>query len=383
MEDFGSMMSEAEVTSLFSDGSSEAAQENTQQERSPEGIEKEEQTAEIGNPLDLFDDPNTVSERVGGEKDIKGKEDTPDNSAGNSPNTFSSIAKALADEGIFPNFTDEIINGIKSEEDLINAMNEHKKNELDDETRRVKEALDAGVDKDEVRQFENTLRVLDGITEEQINAESEQGDTLRRNLIYQDFINKGFKPEKAAQMTKRSFDAGNDIEDAKEALKTNKEYFKAEYDNIINKKRAEKEKEDKELASQAEQLKKSILNDSKVLGDLELDPKTRQKIYDNLTKPVHKDSNGRYYTAIQKFQKDSPLEFQKLLGLFYTLTDGGKSADSLFKSKLNKEKKSVISGLESLLNNTSRSSDGSLRFVSSAEDDTESTIFGKGTKFAF
>ena len=46
----------------------------------------------------------------------------------------------------------------------------------------------------------------------------------------------------------------------------------------------------------------------------------------------------------------------------------------LIKGKVKKEVKKGIRGLENVLNNTARTSDGNLRFVSNVEDDPESFI---------
>lgn len=42
------------------------------------------------------------------------------------------------------------------------------------------------------RGFEKTLNILNSIKEDDINAETEDGENLRRQLIYQDYINRGF-----------------------------------------------------------------------------------------------------------------------------------------------------------------------------------------------
>lgn len=382
MDNFGSIMGDSEVLALLDDNQSSPTNDGQSPEKDEKNNDndKQDNITEIVDPLSLLDG-GQVSEGVGNEG--KAKEDTEAESSGGSPNnSFSSIAKALAETGIFPNFTEDIIKDIRSQEDLISAMEKHKKDDLDSEVRRVKEALDAGVDSESIRQYENTLKYLDSITEEQLQSEKEESETLRKNLIYQDFINKGFSQEKARQMMERSFEAGKDIEDAKEALKNNKDHFRSEYDSIVNESKKKKEEEERNVQVQIDKLKESIMSDSKVFGDLELDNRTRQKICDNLIKPVFKGDDGKYYTSIQKFQKENPVEFQKFLGLCFTLTDGFKSVDGLFRQKLNKEKTKIISGLESLINNTSRASDGSIKFVSDAED-TESSFLGKNTRFAF
>ena len=129
---------------------------------------------------------------------------------------------------------------------------------------------------------------------------------------------------------------------------------------------------------EANKLKKSLLEDTKSFGEIQLDKATRQKIFDNIAKPVYKDpETGELYTAIQKYEMDNRTEFMKNLGLLFTLTDGFKSLDKLVKGKVTKEVKKGLRELENTLNNTSRNSDGNLKFVSGVEEDPEAFI-GKG-----
>ena len=140
----------------------------------------------------------------------------------------------------------------------------------------------------------------------------------------------------------------------------------------------EAEQEEKERKKQAEKLKLSILNDKDVFGDLSIDKSTRQKIYDNIAKPVYKDpETGEYFTAIQKYEMENRTDFLKNIGLLFTLTDGFKNLDGLVKGKVKKEVKKGLRELEHTLNNTARTSDGNLKFVSGVDEDPESFI-GKG-----
>jgi hypothetical protein len=74
---------------------------------------------------------------------------------------------------------------------------------------------------------------LESLTEEDLADESEKGETLRKNLIYQDFVNRGYSKERAAKEVQKSLKGGTDIEDAKEALSSNKEFFQEQYDGLI------------------------------------------------------------------------------------------------------------------------------------------------------
>ena len=336
-----------------------------------------EETTEVVDVDNLFTD---TPESVGsGKENTEEKEDTTPKGDGTSPkNFYSSIAKALKEEGIFPDLEDESLTKVKAPEDFRDLIDQQIKAGLDERQKRIDEALNAGVEPTEIRKYENTINFLDSIKEENISDEGDKGEKLRKDLIYQDFINRGYSKERATREVQKSFNAGTDIDDAKEALKSNIDFFRDKYDELVNDAKSEAEQEERERKEQAEKLKSSILNDKDVFGDLSVDKSTRQKIYDNIAKPVYKDpETGEYFTAIQKYEMENRTDFLKNIGLLFTLTDGFKNLDGLVKGKVKKEVKKGLRELEHTLNNTARTSDGNLKFVSGVDEDPESFI-GKG-----
>lgn len=342
--------------------------------------EKDEETTEVIDVDNLFtDEPESVGS---GKDNTKGKEDTSSKEDSTSPQKtiYSSIAKALKEEGIFPDLDDEVLSKVKEPEDFRDLVEQQIKAGLEERQKRIDDALNYGIEPTEIKRYENTLNFLDSVKEENITDESDKGEELRKNLIFQDFINRGYSKERATREVQKSFNAGTDIEDAKEALKSNTEYFKGKYDDLIEDAKLEAQKEEENRKEQANKLKESILNEKNILGDLSIDKPTRQKIYDNISKPIYKDpETGEYYTAIQKYEKDNRVDFLKYLGLIFTLTDGFKSLDGLVKGKVKKEVKNGLRDLEHAINNTARNSDGNLKFVSGVDEDPESFI-GKGWK---
>lgn len=342
--------------------------------------EKDEETTEVIDVDNLFtDEPESVGS---GKNNTKGKEDTSSREDSTSPQKtiYSSIAKALKEEGIFPDLDDEVLSKVKEPEDFRDLVEQQIKAGLEERQKRIDDALNYGIEPTEIKRYENTLNFLDSVKEENITDESDKGEELRKNLIFQDFINRGYSRERATREVQKSFNAGTDIEDAKEALKSNTEYFKGKYDDLIEDAKLEAQKEEENRKEQANKLKESILNEKNILGDLSIDKPTRQKIYDNISKPIYRDpETGEYYTAIQKYRKDNRVDFLKYLGLIFTLTDGFKSLDGLVKGKVKKEVKNSLRDLEHAINNTARNSDGNLKFVSGVDEDPESFI-GKGWK---
>ena len=372
--DLNNILSPEEVDNLFDEEGSKT------QETPPEPTEddnKNNETTEVQvDAEDLFE-----SESVGsGKEDKQGKEDTSPDGTGTSPKTnfYSSIASALKEEGIFQNLDDSKASEIKDAESFAQAFRDEVTAQLDERQRRIDEALNAGIEPSEVQKYERTLNYLDSIKDENISDESEQGEQLRRQLIYNDFINRGYSKERAQREVKKSFDAGTDIEDAKESLKSNKEFFKSSYDSIVEKAKKEEEKEIEERKKDAETLKKNILEEEKVFGELQIDKATRQKVFDNVSKPVYKDpETGELFTALQKYEMDNRLDFLKNVGLIYTLTDGFKNLDGLIKGKVKKEVRKGLRELETTINNTARTADGNLKFATGVDEDPESYV-GKG-----
>ena len=373
------ILSADEIEGLFEDQEIQDTQPEENEENTDENQENNNEETEETTEV-TTEDVSEKPEGVGSEDNIEEQEDTTSNKSGSSPknNFYSSIAKAFAEEGIFPDLDDESASKIKTPEEFRDLIEDRIKSELDERQKRVDEALNAGVEPSDIRKYENTISYLDSIKDETIASENEEGEKLRKQLIYQDFVNRGYSQERATREVKKSFDAGTDIEDAKEALKSNLEFFQGQYDNLIEEAKAEEEKEIKQRKEQAEKLKKSILEDKEVFGELSIDKKTRQKIFDNISKPIYKDPNtGQIFTALQKYEMENRTDFLKNVSLVFTLTDGFKNLDGLIKGKVKKEVKKGIRELENVLNNTARTSDGNLRFVSNVEDDPESFI-GQG-----
>ena len=370
---------EIDVENLFSDDGGEEETQVTPpapKEKEEKEIEKTTEEEEI-SPDDLFDNPESVGS---GKDNQEEEEDTQsEKDKGTSPKTnfYSSIASALKEEGIFPDLDDDTLNGIKTPEDFAEAVEKTVQARLDERQKRIDAALQADVEPDEVRRYEQTLANLDAIKEEYITDETEKGERLRKNLIYQDFRNRGYSEARAKREVEKSFNAGTDIEDAKEALESNREYFSTQYQDLIKEAQEEAKEEQRKIKEEAAQLKKSMLEDKEVFTGIALDKTTRQKAFDNITKPVFKTEDGEYLTAIQKYEMDNPVEFRKYLSVLFTMTDGFKNIDGLVKGKVKKEVKQSLRELEHKLSSTGRNSSGNPRYVGGVEEDTESYI-GKG-----
>lgn len=389
---FDNILGENEIETLFVDPEdNEVVDEPTKTEEeevidtpdSKDDKSKEKnKTTEVVDPETLFEEE--TPESVGSGKDKEGKEDTvtDEGSDGTSPNDnfYSSIANALAVDGIFPNLDDETVKKAVDAETFSDLIEAEVNARFDEKQQRISKALENGVEPTDIKKYESTLDYINKITDAAIAEESEKGEQLRYNLIYQDFLNKGMSADKAKKYTDRTINAGTDVEDAKEALQSNKEYFSGEYNRLLQEAQQQADEDKAERSKQAKQLQTSLLKDKNLFGDMEISNDVRKKAFETVSKPVYRDpETGDYLTALQKYEIEHRADFLKYTGLFFAMTNGFKDFDSFAKGKVKKEMRKGLRDLEKTLNNTSRTKDGNLRMVTNQKDDPDSFI-GKGMK---
>lgn len=371
------IMSEEETENLFTDNND--VQTSTQGQVPPdepkEPEKKENKDTTEDQPVDVDSLFDLGPESVGSKEDkeetkSKDKENTaPTEGADISPNNFySSYANALKVDGIFQNLTDEDIQEIADAESFEDAIEKELNARLDEKQRRINEALQARVQPSIIGQYENVLKYLDSLTEEVLTEEGEKGESIRTNLIYQDYLNRGFSKERAQREVKRALDNGTDIDDAKEALESNKEFFTNKYKAVIEDAKAEDAKEKALQQKQKEELKRSIL-ETPQFGDMELDKATRQKIYDNISRPIYKDpETGDYLTALEKYEQEHRVEFLKNFGYYFTLTDGFKNMDGLVKGKVKKGIRNGMKEFERALRTSPKPVEGNMKYMGGTQD---------------
>jgi hypothetical protein len=107
----------SEIENLFVDEETqESAPEDADKEKEDkpeEGKEKKEKETTEVNVNSLFTEPESV-----GSEDVEEKEDTSPDKGSTSPKFYSSIAKAFAEEGIFPDLDEDTISKVETPEDL-------------------------------------------------------------------------------------------------------------------------------------------------------------------------------------------------------------------------------------------------------------------------
>ena len=366
------------------DDEPEETDDNTNDDNNNQDDSDDEDETSLNSVLDKLGKIDHAKKESKSKKDNDNDDDTDDTDDSDDDDTnssdkskfYKSIAKALKDDGVV-DVDDETLDNIKDSNDFVNNIINKKINDgIDDVTKRVYDALTAGVQAPVIKQYENTINILKTIENADIEDEGEDGENVRKKLIFQQYINRGFNDEKAKKEVEKAFNAGTDIDDAKDALSDNLEFFQNQYNDLIEQSRKDNENRMTQKRQELEVLKKSVMSDSDEWKDFNVNDTLKQKIYDNITRPAYKGQNGETYTEIQKYERENRIGFLKNVSMCYTLTNGFTDFSGLSKAKVRKEVSKGMRELESALNSTSRTSSGALKFITNTNDDPESSSKG-------
>ena len=381
MEGIGldNMLGAEEVERLFGGSTTEEQETSEPQDAGEETpVESKNSDTEETAEVDFSDLLGNQPESVGSGKNSEGNREALESNDGQGTpqvNLFFSIAKALRDENVFPDLSDDTLKTINDAATLRKMFDDEVAKALDERQQRLEKALNSGASTDEMQQYQNAMNLSDFLdsrdTYNILIKEGDDGEDLRRKVLYQDYINRGFKHEDAVKRVQRSFDGGYDMEDAKAAFESCKEFYRKQINDfqqeMEERQRKHKENEEKQFSS----LKKHLLDSESFYDGVKVEKNIRQKAYDSITKPVYKDEQGNYMNALQKYQRENPMEFMENVALLYAITDGFKNVEKLTKKKVQAGIKKGFEEVASVLNTTRRNGDGTLNLANAAPDDSD------------
>ena len=204
---------------------------------------------------------------------------------------YSNLAAQFKAKGVLPELDD--VTKIKSLEDLNNAIQGRIDNGLSERQKAIEDAQKVGAPIGEVATRVETIDKLKGVTPEFI-ANDNSAD-FRRTAIVQDFLLKGYSPERANEMTQRSIDAGTDIADAEFAVASIIKSEESSLNSII-------ESAKKEEQSKLDDVKKYIANTQEVVPGVALTDSQKDELYSRITTDLGDRDN-----AFMRAQKADPV----------------------------------------------------------------------------
>lgn len=256
----------------------------------------------------------------------KGANATDDNSSDSStlsPKFFSSLVQALKEGGILEDITDD---DIKSQEDFFKVLEDGIKQrefaDLNDGQKEYLEALRSGIPHEDIANHQRNIEAYNSITEEAIEEEGSDGEDLRRTIITNNYISKGFTDQKAKKLVDKIFDSGEDLDEAKEALSELKTIEKQSFEQRKQQSLAQKKTQEKSEKEAIDKLNKIVKDTKEIIPGLQIPQVIKNNIIKGLTQPVAYTEDNRPLDIISKFLYDNPIEGRVKLAYLLSVTEG-------------------------------------------------------------
>jgi hypothetical protein len=196
-----------------------------------------------------------------------------------------------------------------------NAKQEAWKNSLSKSKKRFFEIEDAFDDDDLAIQMTERLEFFDNLSAEQLS----ENPALQKQIYHQYLLGKGFTEAEAKE----------EVEDADSLAKLEDKANKAlpalrkEANDYVEKARFAKteavETNKRQAAEKFENLIKAVETKESFIDGINLNKVAREKLKENITKPVHTDEQGRQYTSLMHKQKQNAAEFEMLINYYDTI----------------------------------------------------------------
>ena len=227
---------------------------------------------------------------------------------------YSSLADHLVKQGVLPslNLEDSKITNLEQLQEAIKAEID---GNISQSQKDYNEALKGGVEKSTYVEYQKVKSQLDSITDDILVAEDERSLNLRKNVIGQDFLNRGFNKQEATKYAQRSIDMGEDVADSLQAIIRLKEHNDSNYETSKANDELEKEKVHKDIKS-------FIEGTGEVLKGLKLNKNLKDKLYDQIIKPTGNDEKGNPINEYADAYKKDPVRFQVMQNYLFMMTKG-------------------------------------------------------------
>lgn len=266
-------------------------------------------------------------------------------SNGSSSSPYNTFALALSEEGLISLNKDEKIESFKDLKEVIaRTIKENELSGLTEIQRTYLESIRNGIPENEVISSLKNVESFSKITDSQL----EEDETLRLELITQEFISKGYDKSKADKLAKRSVELGEDTDDAKEALINLKKTEEARLKNA-NKQREEQARlAEEQYAKNLSKIKETIQKTESIIPGIPLNSRIKDETFESMTKVVAYDESGNPLNALGAALQKNREDIELKLNYLFTVTKGLTDFTALKAST----KSTVLKELENQLSNT-------------------------------
>src|SRR6218665_1374282 len=237
-----------------------------------------------------------------------------------SGDTFTSLASALVEAGVFSSLAEEDIKGITDVKTLIEAVGKQVKvselSGLNDDQKQYLEAIKNGIPQADFSTRKANAAQYQKITDDQISS----APALAKELIKRNFIVKGFDEDKAEKYAALAVKSETAIDEAIEARDT----LIAHEEDILKKeieaKKLEKLAKEKEVTEKISALKSKVTETSEIIPGIKVNSSTKDKIFESMTTPTKMNGDIPLNEVMEKYKDDA--DYKLRLHSLHVITKG-------------------------------------------------------------
>lgn len=326
------------------------------------------------------------------QEEVEDKDDTPGSSKSTddlSSDPFALVyAKFLLESGSISSLDEEALKDVIDKEGEAAALQYLIQGELDTVKNDLMTSLEGyqkeyaelrelGVNPEEASGALSSLEDVEAISDEVV--EKEDNEQLRRNILtalYQETTQ--FSEDRIKKLVDRSFELGDDVQEAKEALSGLKKARKDYVESLKQEQVKQREAQTKQQQEALKNLKEKINSFEGVVPDQKINKATKTKLEKMLTTPVKQLENGQVLNAVWAKRAENSLEFDLKLA---HLIDLG-AFDGKFAGLKKKVKTDAATDLERIIDQK-RGYTGSGRVPRQEDKDTKDSISSMKKAFGF
>lgn len=294
-----------------------------------ETVKKETQditdNAELSEKNNQVDDKKSqeIVDSQEKEKIIISENDKDESSANSNNQAFKDFGIYLKEQEVFSSLDTDIT----SMEDLSKALDsEVKKREfsnLNDSQKDYLKSLELGGNAGELfKEHYKAQLIYSDITDSVIDENPE----VRKELIVQDLLNRGYSSEEANKQFQRLNNSGETIEESRKSRNNLKQKDVDAYQAEIKIKQDRVIANEKAVEKHLADLKESVYNKDEIFENFKATPGLKDKVYETMTKVVGYDGKIPLNTLL-KDRLENPVDFETRLYYAYSITDGFKNMD--------------------------------------------------------
>ncbi len=272
-----------------------------------------------------------------------------------SPQLYQTLTDVLREKGVLSSVEESSLKDIKDVDGIVEAIKAQIKAEelsdLDTTQKTVLKDMREGVETETANQFKSAMDNLNKLDDAKISEDKQ----VRFDLIYQDFLAKGFGKDKAIKLSNRSFEMKEDEVDAKEAKQSLIKAVTDRYNTSAQKEKDSAKAKVDALKAEKDALKNKILEGKEVIKGFDVPEVLRKEVYEGMVKTVSTNPDtGAPENELMKFQRENPVEYSQKLYYLFKVTNGFNDMD-YFKGK---KTTSSVKALETALRQSTHVSGG-------------------------